>query len=486
MSIPNNILSVKIGKELFAFDGFDIEQILRVPAITSVPLTQSGIRGVASISGRTVTIVDMAIVLASGSIDEKQTDARVLTVKYNDVEYGILVDEVLEMETVHEDNYEVSTKEDSKISGLYKKEEEIYKVISISTSIKSLTLVDYKPVQLAKFDDKDNSKDKNSSSQIADNSTKRCIFLTLGNENFAISLEIAREIIFIPENITPISEAGHGVMGMITLRNELITALDLKKLINVPAKNNNCEIENKENRLLILSYQGKSLALLVDSISEVKDIPLKDTETLPERFIDSKIESIYKAQDQIVSIISSSYLKEKINEFTIEEELTNSGNDEESTDKKGDDTTMNEVAAFQINNEEFALEIQDVQEIIKFTEVTPIPEAPKFVDGVINLRGLVIPIVSLPERLGFKKQINSKSKILICNIEEEKIGLLVDDVNEIMFIDDKNVSKSSSEDSLFSEVITLDDGKRIILKLRISEVLDDKTLESIKMIDVEV
>lgn len=143
---------------------------------------------------------------------------------------------------------------------------------------------------------------------------------------------------------------------------------------------------------------------------------------------------------------------------------------------------MSEIAAFKIKDEEFALDIQDVQEIIKYTQVTPIPEAPEFVDGLINLRGAVIPIISLPNRLGFEKEITSKSKILICDLKGEKIGLFVDDVNEIMFINEQDINQSNSEDSLFSEVIILDEGKRIILKLRITELLDDKTLDDIKII----
>jgi purine-binding chemotaxis protein CheW len=142
---------------------------------------------------------------------------------------------------------------------------------------------------------------------------------------------------------------------------------------------------------------------------------------------------------------------------------------------------MTEVAVFQIANEEFAIGIEDVQEIIKYTQITPIPEAPQFVDGVINLRGVVIPIVSLPERLGFEKNIDSKSKILVCIINEERVGLLVDDVNEIMFIEDKFISKSDKEDALFSDIITLDEGKRIILKLQVSNILEDNILNNIKV-----
>ena len=143
---------------------------------------------------------------------------------------------------------------------------------------------------------------------------------------------------------------------------------------------------------------------------------------------------------------------------------------------------MSEIAVFEIGEEEFAMEIEDLQEIIKYTEITPIPEAPAFVDGVINLRGLVIPMVSLPERLNFEKKITTKSKILVCLIGEERIGLLVDDVNEILFVDDKFVSKSDSDDSLFSDVITLNEGKRVILKLRTKSILDETTLNEIKLI----
>ena len=484
MAIPTNILSVKIGEELFAFDGVDIEQILRVPAITNMPLTSGGIRGVASISGRTVTVVDMGIILGNSSIDEKKTDARVLTVKCDDIEYGILVDEVLEMEGVDEDNYEVSTKDDAKISGLYKKDDKILQIIDTCAAIHSLSLVSYTPVKLDKFESSHGDGDIEDNSTKKDNGVQRCIFLTLGKESFAISLEIAREIIFIPDSITPVSEAGAGVMGMITLRGELIVALDLKEVINVPA----IELkpwQEKEKRLLILSFEGKSVALLVDSISEVKDVPIDETETLPERFADSKVESVYKEKDKIVSIVSTNFLKEMVDEYTIEEDKATSVEDEDLISKTTGDESMNEIAAFQIKGEEFAFDIQDVQEIIKYTDITAIPEAPQFVDGVINLRGVVIPIVSLPERLGFDKDITPKSKILICDIKGEKIGLFVDDVNEIMFIDNKNVSKSSSEDALFSEVITLNDGKRVILKLRITEVLDDNTIDSIKMIDKE-
>jgi len=475
MATPINILSVRIGHELYAFDGEEIEQILRVQPITPMPLTCESIRGVSSISGRTVTIIDMGEVLSLGRIDASKTDARVLTIKCNDTEYGLLVDEVLEMESVDTANYEESDDADAKIIGFYKKDDDILQIIDSCVSINSLSLVKYTPVELDRF----SSEDKDgASAELSNNESERSIFLSVGAEDFAISLEIAREIIFIPKNITPISEAGLEVMGMITLRDELMVALDLKKIINIESQTT---LQDKEKRLLILDYKGKSIALLVDGIAEVKDIEMEKIEVLPERFADSKVEAIYKEEDKITSIISMKYLREMAKEYAIEDDKDNLSLDD--TKNEADEENMNEIVAFQIENEEFALDIENVQEIIKHIDITPIPEAPKFVDGVINLRGAVVPIISLQERLGFKKEVTSKSKILVCDIKGEKIGLSVDEVSEVMFIDNVNIAQSESGDALFSEIITLDEGKRTILKFRAQSLLDDETLNDIKMIE---
>ncbi|MEA3314236.1 MAG: chemotaxis protein CheW, partial [Campylobacterota bacterium] len=429
MNIPKNILSVKIKGELFAFNGNSVEQILRVPAITRMPLANKGIKGVASVSGQIVTVIDTSVIFIDedelNKKDNSIIDSRILTIKCNGNNYGLLVDEVMGMDTVVEENYSLSN-EDSKISAIYKKDDKIYQVINECLAISKLKLFDYKPVVIDKFDQKDF---ENQELLVSSNSrdTNRYLFLTLGDEDFAISLDIAREIIFVPKDITAMSESSENVIGMITLRNELIVAVDLRKMLGVDYSNN---IGTKEQRFLILNYNGNSIALLVDSISEVKDIPSESVETLPGKFVDNKVESVYKSKDSIVSMVSKKYLINFLENYSVE----NSEEKEEEKDniELEESKDMIEVAVFQIAKEEFALGIEDVQEIIRYTEVTHIPEAPEFVEGVINLRGIVIPIISLPERLGFTKIIDKKSKILVCVIDGERIGLFVDDVNEIM------------------------------------------------------
>jgi purine-binding chemotaxis protein CheW len=469
MSIPHNILGVKIEGEHYAFDGDKVEQILRVPVITPVPLSDKAIVGISSISGKIITVVDTGLVLGGKEIDHTKPNARILTIEHEGSVYGVLVDEVLVMTTLNQANYEEVEKGNGKIVGFYKQSDAIYQIIDEKAAISTLNLLSFAPTNVDKFE---NKADGTHNQSLTSGETQRYLFLKLGEESFAISLEITREIIFVPEKITPVKEAGYGVLGVIVLRGELITAIDLRTTLGFDSAK-----RNRENRLLILNKDGKSLALLVDSIEEVKDVEMNLVEALPNRFSDSKIEAIYKAKTGITSLIDKSYFISMIEEFYIED------NDHLSSNSKSEhqmSEDASEIAVFKIGSEEYALEIENLQEIIKYTKETPVPEAPEFVDGIINLRGIVIPIFSLPERLGFKKDITLNTKILVCNIHNEKMGLLVDDVTEILFVNNSMISQSDSDNLLFSGVITLDQGKRIILKIEPNNIITKKLTTEIK------
>ncbi len=94
-----------------------------------------------------------------------------------------------------------------------------------------------------------------------------------------------------------------------------------------------------------------------------------------------------------------------------------------------------QLVSFKLGKEEFGVDILKVQEIIKLIEITAVPNAPKFVEGVINLRGRVIPIIDLRIRLGMeRKDLDNKSRIIVVEIDNKTIGFIVDEVNEVLRI----------------------------------------------------
>ena len=97
-----------------------------------------------------------------------------------------------------------------------------------------------------------------------------------------------------------------------------------------------------------------------------------------------------------------------------------------------------ELIAFRVGAQEFCVDIMSVREIRGWTPATPLPHAPPFVKGVINLRGTVLPILDLSGRLGLgETEASARHVIIVTKIERHLVGLLVDAVLDIITIQDE-------------------------------------------------
>ncbi|MBI4357007.1 MAG: purine-binding chemotaxis protein CheW [Gammaproteobacteria bacterium] len=103
-----------------------------------------------------------------------------------------------------------------------------------------------------------------------------------------------------------------------------------------------------------------------------------------------------------------------------------------------------QLVVFQIGKEEFGVNINQVREIIKLTPITPIPRVSPYIEGVINLRGQILAIVDLAKKLDLKKTIYSeKTKIIIIELEETKVGIIVNEVTEVLRFSTKDIELPS-------------------------------------------
>ena len=106
-----------------------------------------------------------------------------------------------------------------------------------------------------------------------------------------------------------------------------------------------------------------------------------------------------------------------------------------SEEKKRQDAELLQLVTFSIGDEEFGVEILKVQEIIRMLEITKVPRAPEFVEGVINLRGKVIPILDLRKRFGLAARDHDKhTRIIVIEINSMIVGFIVDSVSEVLRI----------------------------------------------------
>ncbi|MGK7651867.1 chemotaxis protein CheW [Roseovarius sp. B08] len=146
-------------------------------------------------------------------------------------------------------------------------------------------------------------------------------------------------------------------------------------------------------------------------------------------------------------------------------------------DTQTESRTVNrvEIVCFTVEDQDFSIEISHVLEIRGWTSTTTLPHAPDFVVGMMNLRGIVLPVVDLSLRLGFgKTEPGKRHVIIIAQIDDKIVGFLVDAVSDIITVDESEMQatpdvSSSRTQAFIRGVHSLDD--KLVRAIDVREVL---------------
>ncbi len=136
-----------------------------------------------------------------------------------------------------------------------------------------------------------------------------------------------------------------------------------------------------------------------------------------------------------------------------------------------DKTGETQLVVFVMEKEEFACGINSVREVLKMIRVTPLPRSLDFVEGVINMRGDVIPVIDLRRRFGLPEaERTDESRIIIVEVEERMVGLIVDSVREVLSLSNQQIQEAPNQvagekTDLITGVGKVDDRMLIILDL---------------------
>ncbi|MGE5308692.1 MAG: chemotaxis protein CheW [Deltaproteobacteria bacterium] len=92
-----------------------------------------------------------------------------------------------------------------------------------------------------------------------------------------------------------------------------------------------------------------------------------------------------------------------------------------------------QLVVFTIGEEEFGVDISQVREIVRLVQITYLPKAPVFIEGVVNLRGQVLAVIDLAKRLGLtSKERGETTRIIVVEVAENTVGMIVDSVSEVL------------------------------------------------------
>ena len=141
---------------------------------------------------------------------------------------------------------------------------------------------------------------------------------------------------------------------------------------------------------------------------------------------------------------------------------------------------------FQLDRETYGINVMQVQEVLRYTEIAPVPGAPDYVLGIINLRGNVVTVIDTRSRFGLQPaEVSDNSRIVIIEAEKQVIGILVDSVAEVVYLRSTEIdvapSVGTEESAKFIQGVSNRDGELLIL-VDLNKLLSDEEWDELNLL----
>ncbi len=155
-----------------------------------------------------------------------------------------------------------------------------------------------------------------------------------------------------------------------------------------------------------------------------------------------------------------------------------------SSDKVDPNDEVLQWVTFKLEMETYGINVMQVQEVLRYTEIAPVPGAPSYVLGIINLRGNVVTVIDTRSRFGLESnEITDNTRIVIIEAEKQVIGILVDSVAEVVYLKASEIDAApnvgNDESAKFIQGVSNRDGELLIL-VDLDQLLSDEEWDELK------
>jgi purine-binding chemotaxis protein CheW len=307
----------------------------------------------------------------------------------------------------------------------------------------------------------------------------------VADQEYAFPIDDVQEIVQVPPRIIAVPRSEPHVMGVMTLRNRLLPLVSLRRMFNLPQAP---LAEN--NRIVVVSFAGGagpsvSVGIVMDAVNEVLRVARSVVEPVPALLAaqtgGSELEAICRLDGgRLVTILSvekmfpagvrERLLDAALNADTEEVQMTGQRQAEEASDEE-------QFVVFRLGDEEFGVPIGAVQEIVRVPEqLTKVPKTPAFIGGVVNLRGVVLPVVDQRRRFGLPEMARSdRQRIMVLMVGTMRTGFVVDSVVEVLKVARSTIGPaphlSDEQQQLIDRVANLEQQKRMLMLMRPERLL---------------
>jgi purine-binding chemotaxis protein CheW len=299
----------------------------------------------------------------------------------------------------------------------------------------------------------------------------------VAGQEFAVDLSAVQEIVQMPAARGGVPRADALVLGVTSLRGTLLPLLSLRGLLGLPAAATSGEAREK---VVVMSVAGAQVGLVADRAVAVVAADPSQIDPVPAVLAarmggESRLRGIYRAEEgrRLISVLAPEQL---FRDDVIKRLSESSKEASMPTTRNAAATIELSVVVFRLGADEYALPIDAVEEIAHVpAQVRRVPKTPKFLEGVVNLRGSVLPVIDQRRRFDMPPAEDLHGRrLLVIRTERHRAGLIVDNVSDVLRIpaDSLKPAPELTDDitRLVRGVVNLEQSGRIMILLDSSEL----------------
>lgn len=470
-------LTFRSDGTLYALPADDVSEIIRVPPVARVPQGPRGLLGVANLRGAVVPLASLRGLLGKDEI--AVTAASRAIVLQGGALVALAVDAVVALVSVAADRVETRPAAHAQAAG-----EPLQGAFQAEGAAEVAKVLDICPLLDGAFAQRAQAQrtvggatlvDRVQAASTADERQKLVTFEVAGQE-YGLDLAAVLEIVRPPDSVAVVPGAEAVVVGVMAYRDALLPLLSLRALLGFGGDDG-----DGDRSVVVTAVNGVLVGLVADRMRAIVGVEADLLEATPPMLAartggEAKVKAIYRGEGgrRLISVLAPELLFRE----DVMQRLGGSGAAPaaaaEGNAERGD---AHKFLIFRLGDDEFGLPIETVDEVARVPDqITRLPKTPAFLEGVINLRGAVLPVLDQRRRFDMPKLGRAQSqRLVVVRTQGHRAGLIVDAVSDVISADAGQIEPApdlaGEATPQVEGVLNLDSAGRIILMLGPAELL---------------
>ena len=476
----DRFLTFRVDSQLYALRSDQVAEVIRVPDVARVPQSPHALLGLGNLRGVVLPVVGLRELLGKASMADLSS-ARAIVLDIG-TPVALVVDSVATLETVDAQRIEADQKETGAAGA-----EKLLGAFSIVSNKEVAKILDIKELLQSAFASRPRKKEearaakrdvelKSEGKELK--KLEMLVTFEVAHQEFALPLESVQEILPAP-SLSAVARAEAVVLGITSVRDTLIPLLSLRGLLGFGAG----EAANDHQKVIVMKFGAHHIGLVADQARSIVAADPDLMDPIPPILAartggESRIRSVYRGEAgrRLISILSPDQMfREDVMQRLIAGHQAQQPQAAQAAAGGREELIF---LVFRLGDDEFGLPIDAVVEVAQVPpQITRVPKAPKFLEGVVNLRGEVLPVVDQRRRFDMPKlEDHAARRLIVVKTDRHRAGLIVDSVSDVLRTYRENVAATpdltdEKTARLVHGVINLEKVDRIVLLLDPTELL---------------